>query len=223
MSAFHHSHPVSMQQQWGVSFENPVGYLVNSAQTEQINFEKHSQIDCFLTTTNPNSLCYALPYQHIWRKVCFFPTTYTPYQCHKRIIQLLRESLPISLSMLNFSYQTQITEQAIRISLFALRKGYSLPFHSQIQIKLDCELHCLARALHFLHQCPAEPDITYLYSFKDKFFAFENDGIHFYPNIPTDKAYQLLSHEMLAEKGNTQSHLYLTALGASLWNGKALI
>lgn len=159
-------------------------------------------------------IVYSISHQHIWRKVLFLAKQYHNKNLLPQIIQILKQELPLAIEEVYFDYHIQHLTNGIRLSLFALRKNFAVPLQSR-QTIWDCELHCIARALLHLNQQSFENIELFYFPLKTQFFHFQNDGVHFCSTA--DPAKSLTAH--LPEIPNEQQSLYLSALGASLWNG----
>lgn len=208
---------------WGLSYHNDIFIVTTNLHNEWLTFNNATTLNEWIADTRPSHLCYAVSHSHIWRKICFFSKSYNQTQLHTRIIQTLRASLPIPLTQIHFNYILTPHQQAWRAALFALKKDYPLPFQMTPMPILDCELHCIARALHYLHQIPMESETHYLYQADQLSFSFENDGVVFHSQIPSSH-HQRLSTDLLMQMDFPTDHIaYLSSLGASLWNGKAFI
>lgn len=161
---------------------------------------------------------YAIPHQHIWRKVLFFSKNYRHKDLHSQIIRILSQELPLPIEEIRFDYQIQNMPNGIRLSLFALRNTFHTIFRSK-QTIWDCELHCITRALLHQNNQSIENIEQFCFPLNQQYFYFQNDGIHFSSNLPAEK--ELLKN--LEEIPVNKQSLYLSALGASLWNGTASI
>lgn len=210
-------------QFWGVSYHNDTFIVTTNLHNEWLTFNEVTMLNEWIADTRPSHLCYAVPHSHIWRKICFFPKNYNQTQLHTRIIQTLRASLPIPLTQIHFNYILTPKQHAWRAALFALKKDYPLPFQIKPMPILDCELHCIARALHYLHKIPMESEEHYLYQIDQLCFSFEDDGMVFHSQIPTSHHQQLSANILMQIDSPTDHIAYLSSLGASLWNGKAFI
>lgn len=163
-------------------------------------------------------IVYSLPHQHIWRKVLFLNEQYRKRDLHPQILRILSQELPLSIEEIRFDYHIQKIPSGIRLALFAIRNTFSTVLQSEKTI-WDCELHCIARALLHLNQQSIENIEQFYFPFNGQFFNFQTDGVHFCSTAEPEK---VLSADQLEIPADKQS-LYLSALGASLWNGTASI
>lgn len=176
------------------------------------------EASCLATIPTNSELIYAIPHQHIWRKILFLGEQYRQKDLLPQIIQILKQELPLPVEELSFDYQIQNLHNGVRLALFALRNTFSSALQSK-QAIWDCELHCIARALLHLNHHPIEDIEQFYFPFNEQFFYFQTDGLHFSSKALSEK---ILSAETFEVTGN-KKQLYLRALGASLWNGKASI
>ncbi|HGO5823552.1 TPA: competence protein ComA [Mannheimia haemolytica] len=165
-----------------------------------------------------------IPYQYIWRKIVFMPKNINEAQLHRKVIHILNNEQPLTLDLLNIDYQRfpSSNNNLDKVAIYAVRKSYTDNI-SQFNSILDCELHCYARAvLHLTQQANHQP--LPCFSFKQKWVEFTETELLF-PQTEPNHCIHLsdlnLKHiEMPSEQAK---QLYCLALGASLWNGKALI
>lgn len=203
---------------YGIAFDGK-NYCSIYRQNNNFQVQWFSDESSLLSSIPVNSeIVYAIPHQHIWRKVLFLSEQYPQKDLLPKIIQILKQELPLPLEEVYFDYQTQKLQNGIRLAVFALRSTFNTPFQSQ-QAIWDCELHCTARALLQLNNQSVKDIELFYFPFNNQFFNFQTDGIHFSPDIPQEKQ---LTME-LADIPNEKKQLYLNALGASLWNGTASI
>lgn len=171
----------------------------------------------------PYRLVRPVSHQYIWRKTVFLPHTLNQIQLHQQVVKILKNEQPLAIELLNFSYQQfpSSNPNLNKIIIYALRKSYAENLE-QIPCILDCELHCYMRAISHLKNLP-ETDEFPCFSFQQKTVQFTETGIQFLPTV-TENCIRLEEIETTeTELTDTQKHLYFLALGASLWNGKALI
>ncbi|MGX3012793.1 hypothetical protein ACWIVY_02725 [Ursidibacter sp. B-7004-1] len=141
-----------------------------------------------------------IPNHYIWQKTVYFPTHFNSQEQYKQVIQILKQALPIPVSQIYFDVKSHQEENHNRIktTIYALRKSYADPFLSKPNMILDNELFCYLRGVLFLNNS-----------------ELQTESINQIHNIDIDK---------LSFPENTlDKKLYLIALGASLWNGKASI
>lgn len=211
----------SPQLQYGFSENEHLVCLVNiEQQTPHIQWiEKPCDVHALC---RHHRIVYPLPHHFIWRKVLFFPQQYSRQMCHRQIIQHLQQALPLPLADLHFDYQIQPLANHWRITLFALRRSLTHNLYLNKNSVIDCECHCLIRALHFLHQLPMAEIAGYCYPFGEKFLQFKAEGMKISETRPPDA--ELLDLTGLSLSNEIPNpHLYLLALGAALWNGTVSI
>ncbi|MGX2950110.1 hypothetical protein ACWIUA_04260 [Ursidibacter sp. B-7004-1] len=141
-----------------------------------------------------------IPNHYIWQKTVYFPTHFNSQEQYKQVIQILKQALPIPVSQIYFDVKSHQEENHNRIktTIYALRKSYADPLLSKPNMILDNELFCYLRGVLFLNNS-----------------ELQTESINQIHNIDIDK---------LSFPENTlDKKLYLIALGASLWNGKASI
>ncbi|AHG87015.1 hypothetical protein V5G99_06110 [Bibersteinia trehalosi] len=205
----------SMQTtQYGIALNENCSCCVTPSLTQW--FETQHQLAEFLPIKC--RVIYALPHQHIWRKIFFLPHL-NKQNLHAKIVRLLKQELPLSLEEICFDYYIQPIAQSLRIALFALRKNYhtQLPLILSKDVIFDCELHCIARALLYLNQQDSAQIEQFYFPFEQQFFTLQNSGVQFYTTLPEQS--QLLTFVNNSYRKDEQM-LYLKALGASLWNGE---
>lgn len=167
-----------------------------------------------------------ISHQYIWRKTVFLPNTLNKMQLHQQIIHILKQEQPLTLDLLNIDYQ-QLPSQnpnLNKVVIYALRKSYAEELNQPHSI-LDCELHCYFRAITYLCKSPEITEFP-CFEFKQKIVQFSENELVFPKSEPKSCLYFAdipLPDIEIAEEMDTNEvkHLYLLALGASLWNGKA--
>lgn len=176
------------------------------------------------TFTNSFSLIRSIPHEYIWRKTIFLSKTLDEIQLHQQIIHILKKDQPLPLENLNIDYQkSAINNDSLeKITIYALRKSYANNLYSFPCI-LDCELHCYMRAITHLTDIEIKTEFP-SFIFNQKIIQFTEIELRF----PKIKPKQCIKVEDIAIPNldidsDNAKHLYLLALGASLWNGKALI
>lgn len=176
-----------------------------------------------LSLPNENSrIIRAVPHYLIWRTVFFLPKSYTDEQIYPQVIRTLRQSLPLELNELQFDYQIQPLDNRLRIALFVIRKSALAAFNLMPHMIVDCELHCIARAIHHLNQVPMENISQYSYPFGKLYFQFSEEGLVISDIQPEDTHLISIPPPRFDDEIEDQL-LYLKALGAALWNGTGLI
>ncbi|OOH85466.1 hypothetical protein BMT54_11830 [Pasteurellaceae bacterium 15-036681] len=223
------------------SFVEKFKHKTKLVQFAQIGISENKQLRCLLSSLNNQSLevewqsshmdlimnghashIIAIDYRYIWRTVLFVPLHYSKQMCYRQVITILEQNIPLSLNDILFDYHIcELPEQqAQRIAIFALRKQYAQPFlNNKNKVIIDCELHCFARGIHYLSQSHLSEFSDHFYKFKQIYFQFKQDDLL----IQTTKPHSnILSAEQFQFDQQIQEpELYLCALGASLWNGKA--
>lgn len=214
--------------------------------------KQHHNLQNVLTSLNMRyqnaKVIYSISDQFIWRKYVFFPIHYTKNMIYRQIIELLKQELPISLENIYFDYQVTKEEQkaVYKVILYALIKNQEIKkIINQVTI-LDSEYFCYLRGIHYL----AEQQGYDLVNIEEHGFIFNTKLIQIKPTelCVTDlvkfsqelecKRFVLLKKRQIfdfiagkekieltvdSEKEMVNSYLYVTALGATLWNGKGLI
>ena len=103
--------------------------------------------------------------------------------------------------------------------IYAIKKEYidSLLL-DKCSVHLDCELHCYLRAFHYLLPESQEntPESSYHLDYLS--FQFKDDKLIIEPK---ESLYKYIINQINFSGDILDTHLYLKALGASLWNGKA--
>lgn len=161
-----------------------------------------------------------LPYQYIWRKVLFLPLHFPLQDIHKQVVYILKQQVPLSINELSFNYylEQQVNLKRMKLVIYAIRKIYINQFiFERQQIHLDCELHCYVRAFQYLLE--DKYDIyDCSYQLDDFSFQFKSEELIIEPK---ESIYQYRLEQLEIPEGIVDKKLYLQALGASLWNGKA--
>ncbi|MDG6881972.1 Uncharacterised protein [Phocoenobacter uteri] len=186
---------------------------------------------------------YAINDRFIWRKYLFFPANYSTEMLYRQMITLLKQELPIAIEDIYFDYQIllQPENNLKKVILYALKKDCQQFENKDKTIILDSEIYCYKRGLTHLFKLDEnlnEAENGYVFQdqiiqFKQQEFcqtAIENSEqisdckrLYFFENlqkIPKIKECELILLPSLDEKTIRDPYLYLTALGATLWNGK---
>ncbi|WP_018652633.1 hypothetical protein [Actinobacillus capsulatus] len=166
---------------------------------------------------NSTFVC-SVPFQYVWRKYIFLPLSHSQTMIYHQILQVLRQELPLVLEEVYFDYQLfpLPNDGLVRVLIYALRRNYANSLLIKSDTILDCELYCFVRGFNYLSisELPQEDRI---YALKNKTFRLTAKAIEFSSDLT--QANCDLSH--LELPGSTKDpFLYVTALGASLWNGK---
>lgn len=171
----------------------------------------------------PFTLVRTIPYQYIWRKTIFISKKLDEIQLHQQVIQILKNEQPLAIELLNFDYQRLPSSNTNldKITIYALNKNYAESLN-QFNNILDCELHCYIRGIFHLN--PQLDNNFPCFSFKQKIVQFTESELLFPQIEPKDCTH--LANIMITDiniPSDEAKQLYCLALGASLWNGKALI
>lgn len=175
------------------------------------------------TVNEPFTLVRTIPYQYIWRKTIFISKKLDEIQLHRQVIQILKNEQPLAIELLNFEYQRlpSSNNNLDKITIYALNKNYAESLN-QFNNILDCELHCYIRGIFHLN--PQLDNNFPCFSFKQKTVQFTESELLFPLVEPKNCIY--LSDILITDtdmQSDESKQLYCLALGASLWNGKALI
>ncbi|WP_265410928.1 type IV pilus biogenesis protein PilM [Actinobacillus pleuropneumoniae] len=160
----------------------------------------------------------SVPFQYIWRKYLFLPINYDQAMIYRQILQVLRQELPLAIEEVYFDYQCfpLPNDNLVRVIIYALRKNYADSLFIQPNTILDCELYCFVRGFNYLSSSElAQQDR--IYALENKTFKLTPKGVEF--NTDLTQANCHLKQLELPDS-ITDPVLYLTALGASLWNGE---
>lgn len=210
------------QINYGFSENSHFHCMVEHNQEEFYTYWKQKPISLLSLPRENRRFIKAIPHHLIWRKVFYLPKNCTQTVIYQQIIQHLNQALPIPLTEIQFDYYIKSMDNRIRIALFAVRKNMSNIFNISENIILDCELHCIARALHYLNSIPMEQASKYCYPFEGKYFQFSQDGLILSETQPEGTHLVSIKSPQFDNKME-EKYLYLRALGAALWNGKVLI
>lgn len=174
-------------------------------------------------TSEPFILVRAIPYQYIWRKTIFVSKKLDEIQLHRQVIQILKNEQPLAIELLNFDYQRlrSSNNNLDKITIYALNKNYAESLN-QFNAILDCELHCYIRGIFHLN--PQYDNNFPCFSFKQKIIQFTESELLF-PQVESEACIHLADIAItdINMPSDNAKQLYCLALGASLWNGKALI
>lgn len=175
------------------------------------------------TVNEPFTLVRTIPYQYIWRKTIFISKKFDEIQLHRQVIHILKNDQPLAIELLNFDYQRLPSSNSNldKIIIYALNKSYAESLN-QFNSILDCELHCYIRGIFHLN--PELDNNSPCFSFKQKTVQFTESELLFPQTQPKDCIH--LNNIMITDiniPSDEAKQLYCLALGASLWNGKALI
>ncbi|WGE86763.1 pilus assembly protein PilM [Actinobacillus equuli subsp. haemolyticus] len=160
----------------------------------------------------------SIPFQYIWRKYLFLPLSYSQTMIYRQIVQVLCRELPIALEEVYFDYQLfpLPNDGLVRVLVYALRRNYADLLLLQTDTILDCELYCFVRGFNYLSNSTLAQEDK-VYTLENKTFRLTAKALEFSSDLT--QANCDLSH--LELPGSTKDpFLYVTALGASLWNGK---
>ncbi|WP_373766202.1 hypothetical protein [Glaesserella sp.] len=165
-----------------------------------------------------------IPYQYIWRKYLFFPAHYTLPTLYQQVIQCLTQELPIPIEEIYFDYiiEKQPENPVIRVAIHALRKNYAEPLLTHSPTILDCEYYCFLRGFHHLYTEPFEDIRQHRYLIGEHVVQFKSDKLTVSEKTPQDEdAADIFRFTDLALSNDTPDpFLFISALGACLWNGK---
>ncbi|MFA9487774.1 MULTISPECIES: competence protein ComA [unclassified Mannheimia] len=164
-----------------------------------------------------------IPYQYIWRKTVFISKKLDDIQLHRQIIQILKNEQPLAIECINFDYQRlpSSNNNLDKIIIYALNRRYAESL-AQFNSILDCELHCYIRAIFYLN--PQLDNNSPCFYFKQKIIQFTENELIF-PQVEPKDCISLSDIPItnIDIPSDNAKQLYCLALGASLWNGKALI
>lgn len=217
--------------QWGLS-ENEQHYCLVKNENKKFTVfwqQKPFVLLRFLQKASPDYtknraetiLIRPVAHSFIWRKTVFLPKTLNDVQLHRKIIHILKQEQPLALELLNFDYRLfpNSHHNLNKIAIYALCKDYAEKFNLTPCI-LDCELHCYLRAIAHLKKQKLGEQPTF--RFQQKIVQFTETELKFLPSEPENCIHL---EDMEIPEANLysteQKHLYLLALGAALWNGKA--
>lgn len=159
-----------------------------------------------------------VPFQYIWRKYLFLPLSYSQTMIYRQILQVLRQELPLALEDVYFDYQLfpLPNDGLVRVLIYALRRNYADSLLIRPDTILDCELYCFVRGFNYLSTSEL-PQEDRIYAVKNKTFRLTAKALEF----SSDFAQANCNVSRLELADSIQDpFLYITALGASLWNGK---
>ena len=162
----------------------------------------------------------AVPHRYIWRKYLFFPAYYSEEQTHQQVIRYLKQELPLPIEEVFFDYSSELldTPQALRVSVYALRKDYSEQQIGDTPTVLDCELHCMLRGIHYLDNRPAGKLEENSYEMGENWVQFKQDELLIQSQpIPNTNQFSVFGLDYSDEIYDAE--VYVSALGAALWNG----
>lgn len=167
----------------------------------------------------PNAtFVHSVPYQYIWRKYLFLPISYSHIMIYRQLLQVLRKELPIAIEDVYFDYQLfpLPNDGLVRVIVYALRRNYANSLLMQSDTILDCELYCFVRGFNSLSTSALAQEER-IYALGEKAFRLSPQAIEFSQDLT-----QVNCHVNQLELNTSvkDPFLYLTALGASLWNGK---
>ncbi len=182
---------------------------------------------------------FAINDHFIWRKYCFFPKDYTKEVLHRQILEILKQELPTSIENIYFDYQifSQPKSEVNKIILYALIKNNQIALNIDNSTILDSEAYCYKRGLDYLFQLD-EQETGYL--FKDYILQFKAQEycqthiehqakitdckrLYFLKNLQKDpklNACENIGLSITQDQEMIDETLYITALGATLWNGQ---
>ncbi len=245
--------PKNKQQVIGLSQDEQYFCLVlndfNSVEVKWYEKTAHTLQDILFilnTEYKQTKVIQSVSDKFIWRKYVFFPIHYTNTMIYKQVIELLKQELPIALEDIYFDYQVIKQNEVYKIILYALIKNQEIEHSVSQEVILDSESFCYLRGIHHLlkqQDCDLEDGIKNSYIFKDKLIQLEESefcitDLKKLSNITESKRLVSLGKiqknkifenneyiELILplDEERVSSCLYVTALGATLWNGKGLI
>ncbi len=181
--------------------------------------------------------------QFIWRKYCFFPKDYSKAMLHRQIFEILKQELPISIENIYFDYQifSQDSKELNKVIIYALIKNNQISINIDNTTILDSEVYCYKRGLDYVFHLDENQDNAEIgYFFKNSIIQFkpqeycqtfiENEvqmtdckRLYFLKNLqkmPDITSCESIGLSIENEQEILDYELYITALGATLWNGK---
>ncbi|WP_150539141.1 pilus assembly protein PilM [Actinobacillus vicugnae] len=167
------------------------------------------------------TLVRTIPFQYIWRKYLFLPISYHQDFIYRQILQVLRQELPLAIEDVNFDYQLfpLPNDGVVKIVVYALRKNYANSLLVSPNTILDCELYCFIRGFNTLFDSDLAQQQR-IYALQDKTVQLTLKSIELGNDIT--QANCCITQLDLPDSIK-DPFLYITALGASLWNGKESI
>lgn len=143
-----------------------------------------------------------LPHSYLWRKYLVLPRQPHPDHYYRQLIQLFEQQLPLPLQDIYFDYLVEPLPDSphlVRMIAVAIKQPFADQLMLHSQTILDCELHCIKRAIRYLTQSPCD---NFIYQAKS--FKFEATALHI--------------NRLTTPQSEIEDLLYLTALGAALWH-----
>lgn len=210
------------ENSYGLSENEHYYCIVEYTQSNISHHWKRKPAELLQIFSGNSRIIKAIPHHIIWRRVFYLPKQCTKEVIYQQVIQRIRQELPISLSEVQFDYQVQPLDDRFRIALFVVKKSVIQSLNYIPNVILDCELHCIARALHYLNQLPMDNIYEYSYPLGDRYFHFTYDGV-VVSNIHPKDTHLIPIPSTIFDEIERDNLTYIIALGASLWNGLGLI
>ncbi|WGE89619.1 pilus assembly protein PilM [Actinobacillus arthritidis] len=160
----------------------------------------------------------SVPFQYIWRKYLFLPIRYDQTMIYRQLLQVLQQELPLSLEEVYFDYQLFPLEKEglVKVIVYALRKSYAHTLMIRADTILDCELYCFVRGFNALSSSDLAQE-NRIYALTDRTFRLTGKEIEFNTDLTLANC---RLEQLELDDSIKDPFLYVTALGASLWNGK---
>ncbi|WGE32224.1 pilus assembly protein PilM [Actinobacillus genomosp. 2] len=171
-----------------------------------------------LEFTSNSAFVRSVPFQYIWRKYLFLPISDDKTLIYRQLLQVLQQELPLSLEEVYFDYQLfpLKKEGLIKVIVYALRKSYAHTLMIRADTILDCELYCFVRGFNALSSSDLDQE-NRIYALTDRTFRLTGKEIEFNTDLTLANC---RLEQLELEDSIKDPFLYVTAFGASLWNGK---
>ncbi len=208
--------------------------------------ESHTLLDILNREKSEICIIQSISDRFIWRKYLFFPSHYDRAMIYRQIIEVLKQELPVSIEEIYFDYQIALeqSDNVYRVIIYALIKNSETDFNGNRQIILDSEFYCYRRGVDYLvRQQLDSQEVSNredVYLFKEQLIQFKKTELFQAPveklsqlkdckrlltiekmqNLSQIEEEKIITVTLLSEQEIIDPYLYVTALGACLWNGK---
>ncbi|MCW9719033.1 competence protein ComA [Avibacterium sp. 21-599] len=130
----------------------------------------------------------AISPQYTWIQTLLLPQILTAAECEQQCRFLFSQALPLPIEEIWFDYQLETLKQGVKLSIVAIKKQTALDYlnaYAPLPIQvLDCCIHAIIRAFHYLTGIGTESQVLFLYQDEQYTFAIQ-------PNAP---AMQFMQH-----------------------------
>lgn len=155
----------------------------------------------------------SIPDNYIWKKTLRLPLETNQEIRYKQIIQILKNELPLELEKIYFDYmiETDLVNKSQLIRIYSVRKNYAQQHLTLYPTILDSELFCYLRGITYLN-----PEYIHkIENIDDLILKNNTENIQIIDKNTQENLINL--DDFLFPENTINKHLYLLALGSTLW------